>query len=124
MPALREIALVSDDLLFQSQLSRVLVAGGGHLVRVAGEAIPGGAEAVFVDLNERSEERVARIRSLRAERPDATIVGFCHHGEHEVRRRAMAAGADQVLTNGGLQTGALRITGLSSAVATNETGDG
>ncbi|GAC1342931.1 MAG: hypothetical protein NVSMB29_15140 [Candidatus Dormibacteria bacterium] len=114
MPALREIALVSDDLIFASRLGQVLGARGGRVARAPQGVVPAGAEAVFVDLNQRTEERIAQIVALRAERPAGTIVGFCHHAEHEVRRRAMAAGADQVLTNGGLQAGALRVTGLSA----------
>jgi len=114
MPTVREIALVSDDLIFASRLSHVLGAQGAHVDRAVGGVVPAGVVAIFVDLNQRAEERISQIAAWRAERPAGTIIGFCHHADHEVRRRAMAAGADQVLTNGGLQAGALRVIGPAS----------
>lgn len=114
MPAMREIALVSDDLIFASRLSQALGSCGGRVSGAASGVGPDGVEAVFVDLNQRTEERIAQIVALRAGSPGGTSVGFCHHAENEVRRAAMAASADQVLTNGGLRAGALRVTGLGS----------
>lgn len=110
----RRAALVSDDLLFASQLNAALAAHGGGAGLVSGRDLPD-AEVIFVDLNQRPEERIEVIARLRARDAQARIVGFCHHQADEVRRQAMAAGADQVVNNGALQAVALRLAGSGAA---------
>jgi DNA-binding NarL/FixJ family response regulator len=105
------LALVSDDLLFASQLQAAMKRIGGSCALVVGPAVPA-ADAVFVDLNRNSEERLALIARLRAAHAQLQIVGFCHHGERELRRRALATGATRVINNGALQAVALRLAGL------------
>jgi DNA-binding NarL/FixJ family response regulator len=90
------VALVSDDLM------------------VAGDAVPDVA-VLFVDLNTAVERRLALIGRLRGERPDLEIVGFSHHLEIELRRRARAAGANRVVNNGSIEAVALRRSGASAA---------
>ena len=107
-------ALVSDDLMFASQLQAALRRAGGSLSLVVADAVPD-ADAVFVDLNTDSEKRLALIAALRQERPAIEIVGFCHHGERVLRRRALAAGATRIMNNGALQVVALRLAGIDVA---------
>jgi CheY-like chemotaxis protein len=106
------IALVSSDLMFASQVSTTMRNAGGSAVLVAGEAVPD-VDVVFVDLNTAVEARLALIARLRHDRPDVEIVGFCHHAERELRRRARSSGATRVINNGALQAVALRLSGVS-----------
>jgi DNA-binding NarL/FixJ family response regulator len=110
MPKPRTVALVSDDLMFASQLQVAMRRVGGACALVVGDAVPD-VDAVFVDLNTRADERLDLIARLREQRPDLSIAGFCHHGERVLRRRALAAGATRVINNGALQAVALRIDG-------------
>lgn len=100
------VALVSSDLLFASRL-RAALAGIAQVALVAGDDVPT-ASTVFVDLNDRVEDRLTVIRTLRAS-GGAQIIGFCQHDERSVRVRAMEQGADQVVTNGALQQAAIRM---------------
>jgi len=108
------VALVSDDLMFASRLSTTMRGAGGSAVLVRGDAVPDVA-LVFVDLNSAIESRLALIGRLRTERPDLEIVGFSHHGDLDLRRRARAAGATRVVNNGSIGEVALRRSGISTA---------
>jgi DNA-binding NarL/FixJ family response regulator len=108
------VALVSSDLMFASQISTTMRKAGGSAVVVVGDAVPD-VDLVFVDLNTAAEARLALIQRLRQERPDVEIVGFCHHADRELRRRARGSGATRVVNNGALQAVALRLSGLSAA---------
>jgi hypothetical protein len=110
------IAIVSDDLMFASQLSTTMKRAGGGAVRVVDDEIPE-ADLVFVDLNSSIERRLAVISRLRSLHPDLEIVGFCQHGDIALRRRARASGATRVINNGTLQVVALRLSGLRAAGA-------
>ena len=105
------MALVGDDLMFASQLQAAMQAVNGTCALVVGDRVPE-ADCIFIDLNRHQEERLALIASLRAERPKQEIVGFCHHGERALRRRALDAGVTRVVNNGALQTVALRLSGV------------
>jgi DNA-binding NarL/FixJ family response regulator len=106
------VGLVSDDLMFASQLSTSMKQAGGSAVLVRGETIPDVA-MVFVDLNTAVDARLDWISRIRAQHPDLEIVGFCHHGERAQRRRALASGATRVINNGTLREVALRLSGVS-----------
>lgn len=106
----RDIALLSDNLLFASQLNAALRRVGGSVAMVVGDGVPA-VDSVFVDLNADVERRLEIIGRLRQGDPDQQIVGFCHHAAKQVRIRAMERGADQVVTNGALQAVALRLAG-------------
>jgi DNA-binding NtrC family response regulator len=108
------VALVSDDLMFASQLSTTMRRAGGSAVLVTGESVPD-VSLVFVDLNSAIERRLALIGRLRGERPDLEIVGFSQHGDLELRRRARASGATRVVNNGSIQVVALRRSGVGAA---------
>jgi DNA-binding NarL/FixJ family response regulator len=110
MAKARTVGLVSDDLMFASQLQSAMTRVGGACALVVGDAVPD-VDALFVDLNTRAGERLDLITRIRAQRPQLSIAGFCHHGERELRRRALAAGATRVINNGALQAVALRIDG-------------
>jgi len=116
MPAPRRVALVSDDLMFRSQLDAAVRRTGGDLVTVRAEDIPD-ADALFVDLNRDSPHRLGMIARVREAHPEATIVAFCHHEARDVRQAAMNVGASSCVTNGALQSAALRLAGGSAVVA-------
>ena len=107
-------ALISDDLMFASQLQVAMRRARGSLALVVGNVVPE-VSTVFVDLNTQADARVELIDALRRERPSIDIVGFCHHGERELRRRALAAGATRIVNNGALQVVALRLAGVNVA---------
>jgi DNA-binding NarL/FixJ family response regulator len=106
----RRVALVSDDLMFRSQLDAAVRRTGGELVTARTEDIPE-ADALFVDLNSDSPHRLGLIARVREAHPQATIVAFCHHESKDVREAAMAVGASTCITNGALQSAALRLAG-------------
>src|SRR5207253_10130491 len=106
----RSVALVSDDLMFASQLQAAMRRVRGRFALVVGDRVPL-ADTIFVDLNSDLERRLELIAVLREARPPTELVGFCHHAERELRRRALAAGATRVINNGALQTVALRLSG-------------
>ena len=110
------MALIGDDLMFASQLQAAMSSVGGSCALVVGERVPK-ADCVFVDLNRERERRLELIATLRAERPAQEIVGFCHHDERLVRRRALEAGATRVINNGALQAVALRLVGVNVSEA-------
>ena len=111
MPAPSRVALVSDDLMFQSQLAAAVSSWGGTLLTARGGDVPE-ADAVFVDLNREPAPRLGVIVRLREARPDTPIVAFCHHGEKRLREQAMSSGASSCVTNGAIQATALRLAGL------------
>jgi DNA-binding NarL/FixJ family response regulator len=114
MSPARTVALLSDDLMFESQLGAAVRGAGGELLAVRiGEPVPV-VDAVFVDLNRDSSHRLGFIASLREERPEQSIVAFCHHGEKELREMAMRVGASSCVTNGALQAVALRLAGVAA----------
>jgi DNA-binding response OmpR family regulator len=104
-----DVALVSGDLLLASRLRAVLAPAIPLVIAAAAADVPA-AGTVFVDLNQDAEARIGLIAELRA-RGGTRIIGFCQHDSREVRVRAMAHGADQVVTNGALQQAALRLIG-------------
>jgi len=105
------VALVGDDLMFASQLQAAMKAVRGTCALVVGDRVPP-ADCIFIDLNRHQEERLELIAALRRERPKQEIVGFCHHGERALRRRALDAGVTRVVNNGALQAVALRLAGV------------
>lgn len=104
------VVLVSGDLLLGSRL-RAALPHGSELLVARGNDVPS-ADTVFVDLNHEVEERLALIAQLRS-RGGARVIGFCQHDDRQVRIRAMAEGADEVVTNGALQQAARRVLGVT-----------
>ncbi len=103
-----DVALVSDDLILASRLRSVLAPAVPRVL----SGVEGAPETgtIFVDLNRDVEARLALIGALH-DRGGARIIGFCQHDDRDVRVRAMAQGADQVVTNGALQQAAVRLVG-------------
>jgi DNA-binding NarL/FixJ family response regulator len=111
----RRVLLVSDDIMFTSQLKAAVEAGGGVLDTARREAVldsAPGADAVFVDLNSDTPHRLGLIASLRERDTELRIIAFCHHGDDETRRMAMHVGASSCITNGALQAVAMRLGGV------------
>jgi DNA-binding NarL/FixJ family response regulator len=111
----RRVVLVSDDLMFRSQLDVAVRRTGGRLLAARAEDIPE-ADALFVDLNQDSPHRLGMIARVREAHPEATIVAFCHHEAKDVREAAMRVGASTCITNGALQSAALRLAGKQAAL--------
>lgn len=89
------------DLLFGSRVVGAL-AGAGHDVLLIGDppalerALP--ADAVIVDLTAEAQVRLEQLRLLLdGEENQPKTLAFYSHVEADVRRRAEAAGIDQVV---------------------------
>ena len=109
----KRVALVSSDLMFESQLSAALGKTGTALVAVRGHELPDREfDTAFVDLNADTPFRLGLIARLHEQRPQMELVAFCHHEEKELRAQAMQLGASSCVTNGALQAVALRLAGL------------
>ena len=119
MSTVRRVALLSDDLIFRSQLDAAVRRTGGELFTVRADEIPE-ADALFVDLNRDSPHRLGMIARVREAHPDATIVAFCHHESKDVREAAMHVGANSCVTNGALQSAALRLAGARATAAAGD----
>ncbi|MBV8193903.1 MAG: hypothetical protein JOY80_00090 [Candidatus Dormibacteraeota bacterium] len=111
VPRGRSVALVSDDLMFASQLQAAMRRARGSFALVVGDAVPQ-VTTLFVDLNTDPARRLELVATLRTQRPFLEIIGFCHHADRELRRRALALGATRVVNNGALQRVALRLAGV------------
>ena len=120
----KRIALVSDDLMFRSQLAAALGRTGADLEVVTGHELPDTEfDTTFVDLNADTPHRLGMIARLREQRPAMEIVAFCHHGEKELRVQAMQLGASSCVTNGALQSIALRLAGMRVGQTATPSGD-
>jgi DNA-binding NtrC family response regulator len=112
----KRVALVSDDLMFRSQLAAALRHTGADLEAFTGHAVSEAHfDTTFVDLNADTPHRLGLIARLHEERPGMEIVAFCHHAEDELRVQAMKLGASSCVTNGALQSVALRLAGMGAA---------
>jgi len=109
MTEMPPVGLLSGDLIFGSQLASALQAAGMTVTNTRDQEMVAGRPIVFVDLNSDIDQRLGAIAALRAGDPHCNIVGFCHHGEGELRRRGMAAGASQVIANRYLRQAAVRL---------------
>lgn len=106
----RGVAILTEDLMFDSRLRSALRDSGHTVTTIRGDQVPA-AGVIFVDLNREPDRRLAAIEIIHREQPAAQIVGFCHHGEKELRKTAMARGASQVVTNDSVPAVALRLLG-------------
>jgi hypothetical protein len=103
------VALLGSDLLLASRLRAALGPLGISLTQVTADPLPPAARVLFVDLNQEPDRQIEAISRLLARSPGTLVVGFCDHEEKEVRRRAMAAGARQVVANRHLAQAAGRL---------------
>jgi DNA-binding response OmpR family regulator len=92
------VAVLADDLIWSTRLADGLRAAGAEprpvrsLARL-GEALPE-VDRVVVDLTARAYDGVAAIELARASGLPVLAVG--QHDDNDLRKRALAAGADRV----------------------------
>jgi hypothetical protein len=93
------IAILAQDLIWADRLARAVVAAGGEpaSARTAGEfdAALVGAPFAIVDLTALGYDPLVAIE--RASTGGASVLAVGQHDDLELRKRALAAGADRVL---------------------------
>jgi len=93
------VLIVADDLIWADRLVRAVTAAGGMPRRVgAGAALAsavGEAGFAVVDLTARAYDGIAAVELATAGGLRVLAVG--QHDDHELRGRALAAGAERVL---------------------------
>jgi CheY-like chemotaxis protein len=93
------VVAVFDDLLLGSNVLGMLRAAGCEASLSGAAAHPDGADALIVDLASTGFDGVALVERLRAagELEDTRTLGVYSHVDVDTRRRAEAAGFDQVV---------------------------
>lgn len=92
------VIVLAQDLIWADRLARAVQAAGAEPVRVASldrfrDALAGG-DAAIVDLTALAYDGVAALQLATAAGTRVLAVG--QHDDHELRKRALAAGADRV----------------------------
>jgi DNA-binding response OmpR family regulator len=92
------VVVLAQDLIWADRLARAVEAAGAEPVRVATlqrfeEAIAD-IDAAIVDLTALAYDGVAAIQA--ATTAGARVLAVGQHDDHELRKRALAAGADHV----------------------------
>jgi DNA-binding response OmpR family regulator len=92
------VTVLAQDLIWADRLARAVQAAGAEPVRVASldrfrEALKG-SDAAIVDLTALAYDGVAALELATAAGTRVLAVG--QHDDHELRKRALAAGADRV----------------------------
>lgn len=99
-PAPERVAILADDLIWATRLGEALAAAGAVPLRtrrqVDLEAVLAerGVTRAVVDLTARAYDGVAAIEAARA--AGARVVAVGQHDDVELRKRAVAAGAERV----------------------------
>ncbi len=92
------VIVVAQDLLWADRLTRGVQAAGAEPVRVGSlerlEAALPGIDAAIIDLTALGYDGVTAIETARA--GGARVLAVGQHDDHELRKRALAAGADRV----------------------------
>jgi DNA-binding NarL/FixJ family response regulator len=97
----RRVLAVVPDLFFATRIGATALAAGVPPVEfvspphAATRAAAARADLVILDLH--AKDAVAIITALKAAAPSTPIVGFHSHVDTELRKDALAAGADAVL---------------------------
>jgi CheY-like chemotaxis protein len=93
------VAVLADDLIWATRLTDLVRDAGGVPIAVRStdglERCLGEVECVIVDLTARAYEGVAAVATAAAAGRPVLAVG--QHDDHDLRRRALAAGAGRVL---------------------------
>ncbi len=95
------VVVLAEDLIWQTRLADAVRAAGARPDRA--KTMPeldrslACADAVLVDLTARNYDPIAAIRRAADVRPAAPILAVGPHDDVELRKRALAAGARQVL---------------------------
>ena len=92
------VIVLAQDLIWADRLARAVEAAGAKPVRVGSldrldQALPD-ASAAIVDLTALAYDGVTAIERARA--AGARVLAVGQHDDHELRKRALAAGADRV----------------------------
>ena len=92
------VVVLAQDLIWADRLARAVQAAGAEPVRVASlerfEAVLAGTDAAIIDLTALAYDGVAAIGA--ATTAGARVLAVGQHDDHELRKRALAAGADRV----------------------------
>jgi DNA-binding response OmpR family regulator len=92
------VVVLAQDLIWADRLARAVEAAGAEPVRVATLDRLGAAvvdtDAAIVDLTALAYDGVAAIATAHA--AGARVLAVGQHDDHELRKRALAAGADRV----------------------------
>ena len=92
------VIVLAQDLIWADRLARAVQAAGAEPVHVASldglENALSGGRAAIIDLTALAYDGVAAIEVARAAGSRVLAVG--QHDDHELRKRALAAGADRV----------------------------
>ena len=92
------VVVLAQDLIWADRLARAVEAAGGEPVREASlerfEASLTAGDAAIVDLTALAYDGVAAIEQAHAAGIRVLAVG--QHDDHELRKRALTAGADRV----------------------------
>ena len=92
------MVVLAQDLIWADRLARAVDASGAEPVRVSslerfGEVLPT-SDAAVIDLTALAYDGVAAIELATA--AGARVLAVGQHDDHELRKRALAAGADRV----------------------------
>jgi DNA-binding response OmpR family regulator len=94
----RRVVIVAQDLIWADRLASSVRAADAHPVAAASlaqaTAAFGSADAAIVDLTARSYDGLAAIAAAHAAGLPVLAVG--QHDDHDLRKRALAAGAARV----------------------------
>jgi DNA-binding response OmpR family regulator len=92
------VVVLAQDLIWADRLARAVEAAGAEPVRVASlerfEEALANSDAAIVDLTALAYDGVAAIQA--ATTAGARVLAVGQHDDHELRKRALAAGADRV----------------------------
>ena len=92
------VVVLAQDLIWADRLARAVEAAGAEPVRVASlqrfEEALADIDAAIVDLTALAYDGVAAIQA--ATTAGARVLAVGQHDDHELRKRALAAGADRV----------------------------
>ena len=92
------VVVLAQDLIWADRLARAVEAAGGEPLRAASleqfETALAGSEAAIVDLTALAYDGVTAIE--RARTAGVRVLAVGQHDDHELRKRALAAGADRV----------------------------
>lgn len=99
-PGLQRVAILADDLIWATRLADAVAAAGAVGLRIRRQAdlealiAAADADRAVVDLTARAYDGVAAIAAARA--AGLRVIAVGQHDDVELRKRALAAGAERV----------------------------
>ena len=96
------VLAVIDDMIFRSRVEAAAAPLGASVEFMAGAEALGAAVnipwgLVIIDLNSVAADPLPFIAKLRHAQPTVPIIGFCAHGQVQLRQQASEAGCTTVL---------------------------